>query len=370
MPYKSFISLPLEFYLAEPFSYFAEKDTMVLISMLKSVSGSKKPTNEIIHAEFIKELVKYNPDVFVLLAGLLKRWNYWEMVRELTDKELIEYLADIPAGIKEEELCVILAKKFLPLAKKLEQESIVKLKRHLKKLNLDHIRVYTWDERHKFKNYHAENKEPKPIEFNMEDFKTTKKEFLENKTSLLKKTQNRMINAQPNLKHINFNKLDYYCCYHLQREEFDYCNDISLVEMLYRGQAPAILKPIFSDKNRHWHPFSYKESVIKESKNKLVRSQSIPLIKINPHSLAERRLKFFTPLKISNEPENEKNSDQSALTLEVKHSYPLLDKNTLSPKTEHKMKTLIELLSKSPPSEKKELVMLKLEEITRLLTVK
>lgn len=119
----------------KPFDDIHKKHIITLVSIGNGINGAKwvAPEEEL-HIKLLEQVNEYNPKFnIILVAGLLKRRNYWEMVEQLSDDALAERLRDIPKDIDEKKLASLLAEKFIDIAENLEAKYIRTLKKHFRK---------------------------------------------------------------------------------------------------------------------------------------------------------------------------------------------------------------------------------------------
>lgn len=375
----------------KPFANMDKKHVITLVSVGNGINGAKwiAPEEEL-HVELMKQLNEHHPKLnIILVAGLLKRWNYWEMISHLSDEALIARLQDIPKDIDEKNLASILAEKFADIAKNLEEKYIKTLENHLdhhqktiKSMKLP-FKIASWEQRTHFDNCDKKSS-PQSHIHETDDFmrkiESTKSRFLQNKKADLDKAKARMIIAQPALANLDFKKITDQACLQYILEEYYYFARLSHTEVLYPGKIPSALEPVFkeSGKDLYWRDFSFKEAKntlteAKQPEETLTRARSSSFLESMSRqhnepktgSLAERRLKFL--LSIQTTSTKKTNSDTP---LEAKHPAQLMDLKNLSPQSSKRMMTFIDLFSKSPPSAEKELAMKKIEEATALLHIR
>lgn len=358
----------------KPVSNISGKYVVAGVSLGNGINGAKwiAPDEEL-HLALLKELNEYQPKLYIILTGgSLARWNYWEMIKELSDETLIDLLKDIPKDIDEKNLAFLLAKKFINVAKNNEEKYIRVLENYLdkNKKTIEKInspfKIVRWDERATCDNYDeksfSKNKSDQPDDF-MEKIETTKSRFLQHKKQILNKAKERMIKAQPHLASINFKKLTDETCLQYILEEYNYFNYLRHTEILYPGKILPVLEPAFKEESNdlYWRDFSFKKiksalPELKETEEPLTRAKSASCI----DSLSHRR----------NETNPKKNLKSDATSLENKYSGTVIDTSNLSPKSSSRMMHFFTLLSKSPPSDEKELALKKIEEATALLTAR
>lgn len=369
-------------------SNITNKHVVTLISVGKGINGEKKIASEgELHIELLKQLNKHHPSKnIILVAGLLKRWNFWEMISEVSDEELARRLSDIPKDLDEKSLAPLLATKFVDIATSLETKYIQTLETHLQKNNtaLKDIsfpfKIARWDQRENFKNC-----DEKPYDVNsfIEDpeslklIEATITRFLQNKKLELDTAKERLIKVQPQLADLNFQKLVDYACLQYILEEYEYFAKLKNTEVFYNGNIPPALSPIFEDnrKNIHWRTYGFKQTknALEEKKTptfQLIKAKSSSYVdEINSqhhesklNSFAEKRLKLFSFIRTA--PEKKSKTDSP---LEMKHPPKLIDTSSLSPRSSACMMAFFNLYSKMPPSAEKERAKQKIEEATALL---
>ncbi len=350
----------------------ANRPVMTLISLGKGISGEKNiASEEKLHIEILKELNIHNPSSnTILVAGLLKRWNFWEMIQEVRDDELARRLSDIPKDITEEKLAPLLAEKFSDIARSMEKKYIKKIDNYLQE-NKEALRdisfpveVMPWSRREKLDNFIKKLPDEKKFDENSESvnfIETTTKRFLNNKQTTLDIAKNRLTKAMPQFAMLNFEKVVDCACRNYILEEYEYFANLKNFSIFYNGSIPA-LNPILKDKNNnlHWHTYNFQQT---KSLHDEQKSTSVLMHKETPSPISRKapdesklsgnRLTLFSPIKTVSE--------------RKEPSRTFLDR--LSPRSSDRMQTFLEryLNNLSPTS--KELADRKIEELSTMLSM-
>ncbi|MDA8561739.1 hypothetical protein N9L02_01330 [Gammaproteobacteria bacterium] len=356
------------------------KNVITLISLGSGLNGSKSISSEgNLHLELLNHLNKFSPKLnIILVAGALKRWNYWEILEHITDIQLKKTLSDIPKDIKEKKLACILAEKFSDIAAKLEAEYINEIDTYLnshpediKKLTFKY-KITAWNQKHLYNN--ITKQDPQAIKFMespefIEKMKETKTRFLQNKKSLLDKAQDRIKQAQPNLASIDFKKVTDEACLQYLLEEYVYFAKLNNTEIYYTGKIPPAIKPIFeiADKDIFWREIHFKLRK-KNNTAKTSQEEKLNAVELNNNSsdttIINTLTSFFSKRNMCKLQIEEKS--QTDVEHRKSESMPIPIQQ-LSPKISKQINTLIHLFSTTPPSEEKKLAAKKLEEATSLL---
>lgn len=336
------------------FANITNQDVMTCISLGKGINADKNiASEEELHVEFLKQLNKHHPlSNTILVAGLLKRWNFWELIREISDDELARRLDDIPKEINEKELAVLLAEKFTDIAISLEKKYIQTLENHLQE-NKDTLKdisfpfkILSWSQREKFPNFTKKSPDEKKIPENLESKKfieATIKRFLQNKQTSLDIAKERLTEILPQLANLNFNELVKHACEAFIREEYEYFSSLRNTQLFYNGHIPA-LNPILKDNNNNltWHTYHFKPTKNFQEELKTTLAESKPM---------ENPLRLF-----------------SHNSSEAKDS-TFIDTSALTPRSSKSFTTLFKQFLNNPSTATKELANRKIEEASRLLSM-
>lgn len=346
------------------FANIADQDVMTCISLGKGINGDKNiASEEELHVEFLKQLNKHQPSSdTILIGGLLARWNFWEMMREISDDELSYRLKDIPNDVDEKELSRELAEKFSDIAVSLEKKYIQKLENYLKEnkeaqaLSFP-FKIMPWNQRENFINFTKqsanENKTPESTE--SETFiNDTIKQFLQDKQIRLEIAEKRLTKALPELTHLNFDKLVKQSCRSFILEEYEYFSRLRNTQLFYNGHIPA-LNPILKDHNNnvYWHTYNFKrrKNFQKEFKT------TTPFIE-EQLSLPESKPTENT-LTVLTDTSSERKEPTTLF----------INTDMLSPKTLRRLQTFFKSYLNNQSSTTKELADQKIEEVSRLLSM-
>jgi hypothetical protein len=370
----------------KPISNISHRHVITLISVGKGINGERKiASEEELHVELLKQLDKHPPSMnIILVAGLLKRWNFWEMLPAISDEELARRLNDLPTNMTEEKLAPILAEKLTDIATSMEKKYVEDLDSHLeiyaKKLNISFpYKVTRWNQREHFDNCSKNAFDTNIFLDNPQSLKlieATIARFLQNKKGDLETAKERLTKAVPQFSTLNFKKLVDLSCLAYLLEEYEYFARLKNTEVFYNGNIPPALDPIFQDtsKDLYWRNYSFKQAKIlpedHKKNSRLTRAKSSSYVdELNSQydnakltSLAAKRLKLFSFLKGT--PDIKSNTEDDSANNEQDQVF---DTSNLSPKSSRCMMEFFKLYSKKPASPIKELAKQKIEEATALL---
>lgn len=346
------------------FANITNQDVMTCISLGKGINGDKNiASDEELHVEFLKQLNKHQPSSdTILVGGLLARWNFWEMMREISDDELARRLEDIPKNVDEKKLSLLLAEKFSDIAVSLEEKYIQKLMHHLQEnkeaqgLSFP-FKVMPWNQRENFTNFTKqpanENKIPESNE--SETFiNDTIKQFLQDKQTRLDTAKKRLTKVLPEIANLNFDKLVKHSCEAFILEEYEYFSRLRDTQLFYNGHIPA-LNPILRDHNNnvYWHNYNFKQRKNLQKEFKTTTSFIEEQLCLSESKPTENPLTLFT----NNSPEL-----KEPTTL-------FINTGVLSPTSRNRLQKFFESYLNNQSPTTKELADRKIEEASRLLSI-
>jgi hypothetical protein len=360
----------------------ANKHVEILVSVGVGVNNGKKlKLSDVVLLEKVaREVSKYHPKSIIFnLADTLQRWNYYNMLQYISNKdddiELKTLLQDIPDNVNEEQLAVIFAEKFSNIAKSLGEQEYNKLDKHFKEKHVYQdikipIKIKRWDNRDSTENYNHEiDVDTKVDQRKVEE---TKDRFLGNKQDLLQKSEKRIKNAQPKLAHVNFKNVNNISCERYIGEEVRYAIQLEDTEIWYGAKAPPALEPIVP-----WREFGFKIRSLEEVEKEAKQLKEIMNTEIDKSSEIKQetatkttstlsrqtsagRLTLFRPRPVDIKNLQEDLSEEQNIIIQT---------SDLSPKSAERVKTVLKLFAEKKPTspEVKEQIYKKLDEVSALL---
>jgi hypothetical protein len=237
---------------------------------------SLKASLALMHKKF-----SHDPDQFktldVLVSGTLQRHNYWALTENLTNKKISKVLKGLSIGLSLEELAIELAKKFLPLAKKAENNYITNnLETYFSNLPDSKVNLIPWERMvpgiiqdkdnannyGEYDQYYTALKNKMATDKSVADaFQGTSDRLLQAKKTLIMAQGQRMRSLSPALSHLSNSDLETLasiCSRNFLMEEapllFARLGDLNYSSIIY----PAALTEAFKVTKEL---FSYKQSM-------------------------------------------------------------------------------------------------------------
>jgi hypothetical protein len=210
--------------------------------------------------------------VNVLVSGTLQRHCYWALSENLTHKKLAKVLRGLPTGLSLVDLAVALAKKFLPLAKSVENKYITdNLETYFSSMPSSNVKFIPWekmipgiihDKSHDYGDYdtyYASLKEKLATDPSFEEaFQKTSNRLLEAKKRLIMKQGQTMRSLSPAMAHLTDSDLwtlASICSRNFLMEEapllFARLGDMDFTSIIYPAaltEAFTVTKELFSYK--------------------------------------------------------------------------------------------------------------------------